>query len=110
MMVPGMKLQSSSSHYTLHFQEDRNLVLYCGKKAMWQTSTFGAMNINKFLFQRDGNLVLYRVNGSVAWAASIFGGNTLVIQDDGNLVVYKNDGVAVWSTVTYGKCPIGLLF
>ena len=77
---------------------------------MWQTSTFGDMNINKFLFQRDGNLVLYRVNGSVAWAASIFGGNTLVIQDDGNLVVYKNDGVAVWSTVTYGKCPIGLLF
>ena len=110
MMVPGMKLQSKSGHYTLHFQEDRNLVLYCGLKALWQTSTNGDMNINKFLFQNDGNLVLYRVSGSVAWTASVFGGKILVIQDDGNLVVYRNDWVAVWSTSTYGKCPIGLLF
>ena len=110
MMVPGMTLQSRSGHYTLRFQSDRNLVLYCGDGALWSTKTYGDNNIEKFRFQEDGNLVLYRSDGSVAWAADIFGGNSLILQNDGNLVVYQDDGDAVWSTNTYGICPIGSLF
>ena len=105
-----MTLQSRSGHYTLRFQSDRNLVLYCGDKALWSTKTYGDNKIDKFRFQGDGNLVLFRSDGSVAWAADVSGGNSLVLQNDGNLVVYQDDGNAVWSTNTNGRCPIGSLF
>ena len=109
-MVPGMTLQSRSGHYTLRFQSDYNLVLYCGDEALWSTKTHGDNNIDKFRFQEDGNLVLYRSDGSVAWAADVFGKNSLILQNGGNLVVYQDDGDAVWSTKTNGRCPIGSLF
>ena len=109
-MVPGMTLQSKSGHYTLRFQSDHNLVLYCGDKALWSTKTYGDINIDKFRFQQDGNVVLYRSNGSVAWAANVFGGNSLILQNDGNLVIYEDDGDVSWATNTYGRCPIGSLF
>ena len=108
-MVPGMTLQSRSGHYTLRFQSDHNLVLYCGDEALWSTKTYGDNNIDKFRFQEDVNLVLYRSDGSVAWAA-VFGGNSLILQNDGNLVIYEDDGDAVWSTNTNGRCLIGSLF
>ena len=48
-MVPGMTLQSRSGHYPLHFQSDRNIVLYCERKPLWHTNTANDMNIEKLL-------------------------------------------------------------
>ena len=109
-MVPGMTLQSPSGHYTLRFQSDRNLVLYCGRKPLWHTNTAGDMNIYRLLLQRDGNLVLYRKDGSVAWSAHTWGAAGLDLQNDGNLVLYTTSGKALWSTKTYRKCATGLEF
>ena len=49
VMVPGMTLQSRSGHYTVHFQSDSNLVLYCERKPLWHTNTANDMNIDKLL-------------------------------------------------------------
>ena len=60
-----------------------------------------------FVFQEDGNLVVYN-NGKPLWAAgsNVHGGNKdnliLRFQDDGNLVQYLNNS-AKWSTKTAGK-------
>lgn len=57
----------------------------------------------EFIFQTDGNVVLYGPNGAM-WASNT-GGQTatgLVMQSDGNLVEY-NGGTAIWSTQTTGS-------
>lgn len=54
--------------------------------------------------QGDGNLVLYRNNGSVVWHTGTFNtvGNKTVMQGDGNLVLYTEGGNPLWSTGTNG--------
>jgi hypothetical protein len=54
------------------------------------------------LYQDDGNLVLYRQDGTPLWWA---GTNTtnpgqVAMQGDGNVVVYDGNGNAQWSTGT----------
>ena len=56
-----------------------------------------------FIYQTDGNLVLYGPSGAV-WASCTNGqgvGN-VQMQGDGNLVMYVN-GVAIWNTVTFNN-------
>jgi hypothetical protein len=55
--------------------------------------------------QTDGNLVLYRSNGSAAWSSGTFhtAGNLTVMQDDGNLVLYTSGGNPLWATGTFGR-------
>lgn len=56
-----------------------------------------------FVYQPDGNLVLYRLSdGAPLWNSGTWGtaASTCLMQTDGNLVVYRQDGVAVWNSGT----------
>jgi hypothetical protein len=57
-----------------------------------------------FVVQADGNVVLYG-SGRAVWATNTGGnlGAFLAIQSDGNLVVYSRNGNALWSTGTGGR-------
>jgi len=57
-----------------------------------------------FIFQNDGNLVLYSYNKPV-WASWTVNksGVKLIMQNDGNLVLYTAANKAIWHTRTFGK-------
>ena len=53
--------------------------------------------------QEDGSLMLYRADGSAAWATGTAGNGppTLWLQEDGNLVLYRNsDAKPTWASNT----------
>jgi hypothetical protein len=59
----------------------------------------------RFVYQTDGNLVLYRnSNGAALWASNTW--NTApgacLMQHDGNLVIYNASGVPIWASHTWG--------
>lgn len=57
-----------------------------------------------FVYQTDGNLVLYRISdGTPLWHSGTWGtaAGTCLLQHDGNLVVYRADGVAAWHSGTW---------
>jgi hypothetical protein len=59
-----------------------------------------------FVYQDDGNLVLYPYDGSYAvWATDTYNTSVgeCVLQEDGNLVVYNREGRAVWASGTDGR-------
>jgi hypothetical protein len=54
----------------------------------------------RFVYQTDGNLVLYDDrDGTALWTSQTAGNPNayFVIQDDGNLVIYSADGRPIWS-------------
>ncbi len=57
----------------------------------------------RFLFRRDGNLVLYSPTGEPVWASNTSnkGATVLKMQKDGNLVIYGASG-PLWATNTSG--------
>jgi lysozyme family protein len=75
-----------------------NLEFQRGQK--WVTSTG-----YKFVFQTDGNLVLYTPQGKPIWATGTNGTNAdrLSVQTDGNVVLYAGRGNPVWATNTAGN-------
>jgi len=54
------------------------------------------------VYQGDGNLVLYRANGTPLWSSQTGGTSpgVTVMQDDGNLVTYSASSVPVFYTAT----------
>lgn len=57
----------------------------------------------QFVYQTDGNFVVYRDDGGCLWSANEHGpdaGRHLRFQDDGNLVLY-GDGYVMWKTDTH---------
>lgn len=56
-----------------------------------------------FVFQGDGNLVVYPRGQKAIWASGTNGqgATRCVMQGDGNLVIYSNNG-AIWDTKTNG--------
>ncbi len=65
-------------------------------------STVLVNEVARLVFEADGNLVLYRIDGANwgrIWASNSGGkgGNTLVFQNDGNLVIYAPKG-PIWAT------------
>jgi len=54
-----------------------------------------------FIFQSDGNLVVYR-SGKAVWAANTNNKDAKVfdLQEDGNMVVYNAQGKALWASNT----------
>lgn len=73
-----------------------NLNYYRGQQ--WITS-----NNYKFIFQSDGNLVLYSPQGQPLWATGTdnTSADLLAVQADGNVVLYDH-GRPVWATDTSG--------
>lgn len=58
----------------------------------------------KLIFQKDGNLVLYKAAGDFVWnTGKLAPGGSVKMQPDGNLVTYDIQSKAIWSTGTHGK-------
>jgi hypothetical protein len=100
MLKRGQSLTSGTGEYKLAMQDDGNLVLYAGNKALWASNTDGQA-VEKCVMQSDGNLVLYLYNGKPVWASNTNGkpNSYLLVQNDGNVVIYHNQS-AVWATNT----------
>jgi hypothetical protein len=97
MLTPGHSRLSHNRKYRLQMQTDGNLVLLQGKKALWNSGTYGHPGAT-FSFQHNGNLVIHSVKGTVLWQSGTHGTMTrLLVQDDGNLVLYHGK-IAHWST------------
>jgi len=62
----------------------------------------------QFIFQTDGNLVLYGPGSSVLWASGGATATVLTLQSYGNLVEY-NGTTAVWADATWGPGPSSFL-
>ncbi|MFE2164053.1 hypothetical protein ACFXB3_03120 [Streptomyces sp. NPDC059447] len=82
---------------------------YLGAGEYIQRATYSGDGNFTLIMQSDGNLVLYRSNGSgarkVCWASNTqyAGGTHVVYQQDGNFVMYPDWSTrAVWSSGTYG--------
>ena len=83
-----------------------------GSPAIWQTSILppdSSMVGGKLILQTDGNLVLYRTDGSAYWSSGTGGSvnsginNILIMQDDGNLCIYdtsNNSFILRWKSST----------
>ena len=95
----GQSLTSKNGAYRVTLQDDGNLVLYSGDKAVWSTETNG-QNVVRAEVQKDGNFVLYTPEKPV-WHSDTKGAKDvrLILQDDRNLVLYGFDGPA-WSSNT----------
>ncbi|MEA5543295.1 S8 family serine peptidase [Limnoraphis robusta Tam1] len=59
----------------------------------------------KFVFQPDGNLVMYNPQGKETWATGTYNTNAtrFAVQHDGNVVLYDDHGKALWATNTWGN-------
>lgn len=110
-LTGGAKLESASGQFAMIMQGDGNFVSYFWPQPYWASNTGGNTNA-RIVMQTDGNLVIYRQNGSVAWASNTNGhwNSTLVLQDDGNAVIRNSAGVVVWSpNAVPTKLPAGQL-
>lgn len=102
-LAPGKGLRSPNRQYRLVMQRsDGNLVLYKGKKAVWNAGPAGKHA--RAVMRKSGNLVVLR-RSKAKWTSGSAGfhGAKLVLQDDGNLVIYQRSH-AIW---TYGGGYIG---
>jgi hypothetical protein len=107
-LLVGQSIWSKDGRYQLIIQADGNLVLYKkgdgANRALWSSETY-KKEIDRFTFQKDGNLVLYDPQNQPTWNSKTYGKNAayLSLQNDGNLVLYDKNNTAVWHTSTYEK-------
>jgi hypothetical protein len=98
---------SCDGRFEFRFQSDSNLVLYKHSggttSPIWASGTWNT-NADKLIMQEDGNLVMYRANGSVVWATNTHGNpnSRLRVQNDGNVVLYNASNQPIWATNTGG--------
>ena len=100
----GEQAFSPNGAYVLRMQYDGNLVLYnvAGQRSIWNINKYGFNHF--FIFQPDGNGVVYNQSNAVIWAYDRFSsGGRFVIQNDGNLVAYRSNGSAFWDSGTYER-------
>lgn len=64
-----------------------------------------------FVYQNDGNLVLYQKDGTPLWASDTYGSSpgVCIMQSDGNLVIYDANGKPIWSSDTWLSPGSGLV-
>ncbi len=70
-----------------------------------QTVVQSADAVYSFVFQEDGNLVLYRYGNEVIMDTQTYnkGAQKLVFQTDGNLVIYGENNSVLWASNSHGK-------
>lgn len=97
----GEHLASANGRYTLGMQSDGNLVLAQNGEVLWSSGSAGK-GASIATMQEDGNLVLYKGDGTPIWSSNTWksGASRAVMQDDGNFVLYKPDGTPVWASGT----------
>lgn len=65
----------------------------------------------RFVFQKDGNAVIYDGNDKALWHTNTVGGdNKLVFRKDGNLVVYSKSNFPLWNSKSFDKGGVSLVF
>ena len=120
-MSLGSSLVSENGHVALTMQHNGNLVVYSepSHRALWSTKTDGKKIKDGLIFQGDGNLVLYNLEGKPVWASNTTGTEVdkFVIQNDGNFVGSgKHDTVywqsrssvsTIWRNDTFYAMPLG---
>lgn len=109
----GDYMMSVNRQYRLIMQQDGNLVLYKGARALWASNTRGQGNTATF--EPNGVLRVKNASERQLWASPNgmpnrypMPGAGLVMQDDGNLVIYRisDDGsqaTPLWHTRTAGR-------
>ena len=89
IMNAGDYIVSPNGRFVTTMQYDGNLVTYLGSKVVWSSGTYGGYG-NYAKFQSDGNLVVYRVDGSYGgWNSTTWnsGSDAVTLGTDGNLVI-----------------------
>ena len=74
--------------------------MYAGQLLNSLTSADGRFT---FVYQGDGNLVLYLQGGVPLWASGTSGAGQALLQGDGNFVIYNGAGTPVWASNTAGN-------
>ena len=105
-LTTGQNLTSRNGFVDLRLQDDGNLVLYSGTRALWASNTYGRSSYLATV-QPDGNFVLYDRNDVPSWASgTLYSGETyLAVQNDGNLVVYSWGDIPQWASHTRLPAP-----
>ncbi|KAK1265031.1 hypothetical protein QJS04_geneDACA021315 [Acorus gramineus] len=106
MLYSGDSLHAGQSltngYYQFIMQNDCNLVLYDGGRAIWASNTNGRGSSCVLRMQYDGNLVIYASGERAVWASNTNIGNgnyVCVLQNDRNVVIYAGRR-AIWATRT----------
>lgn len=77
-------------------------VLYPGVTLSQNQSILSLEGKYRLIMQSDGNLVVYRADGTPRWSSGAKG-TRAVMQEDGNFVQYGVFGNAAWHTNTWGN-------
>jgi len=97
-LVGGQCLISANGRYRFIMQHDGNVVIYDGGRAISAINTYGSNRYIIFQTDGDLVLYegdwIYA--GWQSWSDRQ-GGTTLTLQDDGDLVMYRPNGTVVWS-------------
>lgn len=92
--------------YSLHFQEDGNLVMYTREmQAIWATGTIDSAGAY-LVISYTGTFGVFSASGQAIWLVGQMNhpGSFLSIQVDGNLVLYNKQFVPLWASNTYNNC------
>lgn len=120
---PGAKLIISTSNPSIKTVSSTGVVLWEGASLpvpaidylsfssgiTFNVNSLKANNYIRFIFQADGNLVVYRVSdNSALWASDTIinncsGNCRTVFQSDGNLVIYDSNNLVKFSSNTFGS-------
>ncbi|RIJ76241.1 hypothetical protein D1871_12340 [Nakamurella silvestris] len=104
VMHAGDQLVSKNGKYRMVVQADGNVVVLHGKKALFNTGTFGKGRTNLVLGPK-GDLVVRTAKNTVLWRSHTKGKGAykLVINNAGTLILYKGKGRGVWTSKTPAK-------
>ena len=95
ILTAGTSMRSPRGGYTLTMQTNGDAVLAKGTARVWSTGTTGSGN--RLTVRADGNVVVLRSTGAVAWQSATAGwkGADLTLGDDG-LLVARQGSTPVW--------------
>ena len=95
------RITSANGRFTFGVLSDGNVAVGAEQGAVWDLGIHDAPGA-RLDMQGDGNLVLYKTDGSPRWASDTSGQNAyLTMQDDRNIVLYNGDGSVLWSPNSY---------